>query len=116
MIVVGIEVVVFGCEDFVDVVFYCLWCVYLLVGYLVDYYVGLEEFVYFCWDVIVIVDEGLVQVEVMVVQMGQGGFVQGLVEVIVGMGEMFFVVEQENVFYGVLYMLELQWRCLLILG
>ena len=96
--VVGIEAAVTGREDFVDVALHRPWRAHPPAGHLVDHHVGPEELVHLRRDVIATVDEGLAQVEATAVQMGQGGFVQGLVEATVGMGETLSAVEQENVF------------------
>jgi hypothetical protein len=56
-------------------------------GHLVDDHIGPEEFFDFFLGVVTAVDEGLLQVETGAVQVGQGGFVQGLVQATVGMGE-----------------------------
>lgn len=105
-----------GREDFVDVALHRPRGAHPPAGHLVDHHVGPEELVHLRRDVIAAVDEGLAQVEATAVQMGQGGFVQGLVEATIGMGETLSAVEQENVFHGVPYMLEPQRRCLPIPG
>lgn len=99
MVIVGIQCFMIFGEYIINIFFYCLWCVYLLVWYLLDYYISLEKVLYFCFDIVVVVGVNDVDIMFKVVQCVICDFGQGVVQLIIGVGEFFCVVDNQGVVY-----------------
>lgn len=98
-IIVGIQrFVIFG-EYIINVFFYCLRRVYLLVWYLLDYYISLEKVLYFRFDIVVVVGANDADIMFKVAQCVIRDFGQGVVQLIIGVGEFFRVVDNQDVVY-----------------
>ena len=95
--VVGIQATVAGGEHFIDVFFQDPGFAHPPARHLIDDRVGPQVFLYFGFDVIAVVDHGDLHIVLQIAQEAFRHVAQGLVEFAVGMAELFFSVDNQDI-------------------